>query len=41
VPSILQALVADADRARAQRAFAAMLKMKKPDTAARKQAHAG
>ena len=41
VPKVLPELITDSDRAKSERAFAAMLKMKKLDIAALKRAHAG
>ena len=41
VPSILPRLLMDPDRAKAERAFGAMMKMKKLDIAELKRAHAG
>jgi predicted 3-demethylubiquinone-9 3-methyltransferase (glyoxalase superfamily) len=41
VPKVLPELITDPDRAKSERAFAAMLKMKKLDIAALKRAHAG
>jgi predicted 3-demethylubiquinone-9 3-methyltransferase (glyoxalase superfamily) len=41
VPSVMPKLIGDKDPAKAQRAFAAMMKMKKLDIAALEKAHAG
>jgi predicted 3-demethylubiquinone-9 3-methyltransferase (glyoxalase superfamily) len=41
VPTVLYELVEDPDRARAERAFTAMLQMKKLDIEALRRAHAG
>jgi predicted 3-demethylubiquinone-9 3-methyltransferase (glyoxalase superfamily) len=41
VPAVLPDLITDADPAKAERAFAAMMQMKKLDIAALQRAHAG
>jgi len=41
VPTILHSLIGDPDRTKAERTFAAMLRMKKLDIAALQRAHAG